>query len=104
MALLSQRFDWRGALVIVQPQTVIRWHRQCFRTLWGKKSLAGRPSIPTELQSLIRRMANENITWGEERIANELWVKHSAAINATKCWDARSMWNNLVTALPSSRR
>ena len=61
MAFLSQRFDWRDALVIVQPRTPIRWHRQCYRTLWRNKSQAGRPTIPPELQLLIRRMANENI-------------------------------------------
>ena len=72
MAYLSWRFDWRDALVIVQPRTLIRWHRQCFRKLWRNKSQAGRPSIPPEVQQLIRRMADENITWGEERIANEL--------------------------------
>jgi len=75
MAFLSQRFDWRDALVIVQPRTLIRWHRQCYRTFWRNRSQAGRPAIPLELQRLIRRMANENITWGEERIANELLLK-----------------------------
>ena len=64
MAFLSQRFDWRDALVIVQPRTLIRWHRQSYRTLWRNKSRAGRPAIPPELQQLIRHMANENITWG----------------------------------------
>jgi len=75
MAFLSKRFDWRDALVIVQPPTLIRWHRQCSRTFWRNKSQAGRPAILLELQRLIRRMANENITWGEERIANELLQK-----------------------------
>ena len=72
IAFLSQRFDCRDALVIVQPRTLIRWHRRSFLTLWRNKSQAGRPTIPSELQQLIRRMANENITWGEERAANEL--------------------------------
>ena len=81
MAFLSQRFDWRDALVIVQPQTLMRWHRQRFRTLWREKYQAGRPPIPLELQRLIRRMAKENITWGEERIANELWVKLSISVS-----------------------
>jgi len=81
MAFLSQRFDWRDALVIVQPRTLIRWHRQCYQTLWRNKSQAGRPPIPPELQQLIRRMANENITWGEERIANELLLKLGIALS-----------------------
>jgi putative transposase len=42
---------------------------------WRYKSRPGRPPIPLELRQLIRRMASENPLWGEERIANELWVK-----------------------------
>jgi putative transposase len=72
---LAQCFNWRQALVIVQPATLIRWHRQGFRLFWRWKSTPGRPPIPPDLQALIRRMACENPTWGEERIANELWLK-----------------------------
>ena len=68
-------FDWRGALVVVQPATMIRWHRAGWRLLWRMKSRAGRPPIPKELRELIRRMARENVLWGEERIANELLLK-----------------------------
>jgi putative transposase len=46
-----------------------------WRIFWRWKCRAGRPSIPSELRSLIRRMAAENPLWGEERIANELLVK-----------------------------
>jgi putative transposase len=72
---LARWFDWRRALVIVQPQTLTRWHRQGFRLFWRWKSRPGRPPIPPELQALIRRMAHENLTWGAERIANELLLK-----------------------------
>ena len=72
---LSRFFDWRAALVIVQPATLIRWHRQGFRLFWRWKSTPGRPSLPRGLQALIRRMALENPTWGQERIANELLLK-----------------------------
>src|SRR5262252_5378432 len=72
---LGRWFDWRQALAIVQPGTFIRWHRQGFRLFWRWKSRAGRPPIPAALQALIRRMARENPTWGEERIANELLLK-----------------------------
>ena len=75
LALLSQLFDWRGAVVVVQPATMIRWHRAGWRLLWRVKSRRGRPPIPEELRALIRRMANENHLWGEERIANELLLK-----------------------------
>jgi putative transposase len=68
-------FDWRPALAVVQPATLIRWHRRGFRLFWRWQSTPGRPPIPPDLQALIRRMAWENPTWGEERIANELWLK-----------------------------
>ena len=75
LALLARLFDWRGALVVVQPATMIRWHRAGWRLLWRMKSRPGRPPIPIELRELIRRMARENVLWGEERIANELLLK-----------------------------
>jgi putative transposase len=72
---LARCFDWRQALAVVQPATFIRWHRQGFRLFWRWKSHPGRPPIPPDLQALIRRMAQDNPTWGEERIANELSLK-----------------------------
>ena len=72
---LARWFDWRQALVLVQPQTFTRWHRQGFRLFWRWKSRPGRPPIPPDLQALIRRMARENPSWGEERSANELLLK-----------------------------
>jgi putative transposase len=72
---LARWFDWRHALVIVQPATLIRWHRQGFRSYWRWTSRPGRPPIPADLRALIRRMAQDNPTWGEERIANELLLK-----------------------------
>jgi transposase InsO family protein len=72
---LARWFDWRRALVIVQPATLIRWHRQGFRLFWRWTSRRGRPPIPPALQALIRQMARENPTWGQERIANELSLK-----------------------------
>jgi transposase InsO family protein len=75
LALLSQLFDWRDALVVVRSETLIRWHRAGWRLFWRIKSRPGRPPIPLELRHLIRRMATENPVWGEERIANELLLK-----------------------------
>jgi transposase InsO family protein len=72
---LGRWFDWRQALAIVQPATFTRWHRQGFRWFWRWQSRPGRPRIPGDLQALIRRMACENPTWGQERIANELLLK-----------------------------
>ena len=72
---LGRWFDWRQVLAIVQPATFLRWHRQGFQLFWRWKSRPGRPRIPAELQALIRQMAQDNPTWGQERIANELLLK-----------------------------
>jgi transposase InsO family protein len=72
---LSRWFNWRQALAVVQPDTFIRWHRQGFRLFWRWKSQPGRPPIPPELQALIRQMARDNPTCGQERIANERVLK-----------------------------
>jgi transposase InsO family protein len=67
--------DWRSALVIVKPETVIRWHRQGFRLYWRWNSTGcrpGRPMIEPELRALIRRMSKDNPTWGAPRIQSEL--------------------------------
>jgi putative transposase len=75
MMWLSYCFDWHSALRIVKPETFIAWHRKGFRWFWRYKSKPGRPSLPKDLQALIRCMALENPTWGQERIANELLLK-----------------------------
>ena len=76
MVTLSRFFDWRNALVIVKPNTFIRWHRTAFRNFWQWKSRKrGRPTLPNNIRVLIREMACQNPTWGEERIANELLLK-----------------------------
>ncbi len=70
LAWWSRWCDWRSCLIVVRPETAIRWHRAGWRLLWRYKSRPGRPRIPIELRQLIRRMAGENPLWGEERIAN----------------------------------
>jgi putative transposase len=67
--------DWRSILVIVKPETVIKWHRQGFKCYWRWKSRAGRvgrPRIDREIRDLIRHMSHENPTWGVPRIQAEL--------------------------------
>ena len=66
---------WRSSLVIVQPETVVRWHRQGFRLYWRKKSRSrsdGRPALDTGVRALIRRICVANPTWGAPRIHGEL--------------------------------
>ena len=65
---------WRQALVLVQPATVVDWHRRGFRAYWRWKSRArgGRPRIDPSVRQLIRHMWNSNPTWGAPRIQAEL--------------------------------
>ena len=66
---------WRSTLVIVQPATVLAWHRQGFQLYWRWRSRpnpVGRPRLDAEIRHLIRRMARENPTWGRRRIQAEL--------------------------------
>jgi hypothetical protein len=62
------------AIVIVRPETVVRWHRAGFRHYWRwmSKRRGGRPPISAELRALIRRMSLENVLWGAPRIQGEL--------------------------------
>ncbi len=63
------------AVVIVKPETVIAWHRKGFRAFWAWKSRPrrrGRPPVPAEVRTLIRRMTRENPLWGAPRVHGEL--------------------------------
>jgi len=85
-AILSRIWgNWRSALLIVQPDTVIRWHRRGFKIFWRWKSRAkrGRPSIELEIRRLIRRMSRENPLWGTPRIRSELRLLGYEASKAT---------------------
>jgi hypothetical protein len=65
--------NWRSALLIVRPETILRWHRQGFRLYWRWKSRrAGRPDTAQEIRALIRKMCLANPTWGAPRIHGEL--------------------------------
>jgi len=75
LVLLARRArSWRSALLIVQPDTVLRWHRQGFRLLWAARSRPAQrtPRVPTETVALIVGMARDNRLWGAERIRGEL--------------------------------
>jgi putative transposase len=67
--------DWRSALAIVKPETVLAWHRAGFRLFWTWKVRHGqpvRPVISREARELIRKMCRDNPTWGAPRIHGEL--------------------------------
>src|ERR1700694_5176054 len=63
-----------NAIIVVKPETVIRWHGRGFRAYWRWKSrhLGGRPRIDSETRALIRHMNHENPLWGAPRIHGEL--------------------------------
>ena len=67
--------DWRSALIIVKPETVIAWHRKGFRLFWTWKvrhGQTGRPAVSQEVRDLIRTMSRANQLWGAPRIHGEL--------------------------------
>src|ERR1700730_10378980 len=65
---------WKQALLIVQPETLLRWHRQGFKPYWKYRSRAAapKPKIAEETVALIKEMARNNRLWGAERIRGEL--------------------------------
>jgi putative transposase len=85
--LLSRLWpSWRSALAIVQPETVVKWHRKGFRLFWtwkSRRSKPGRPRIEREIRDLIRRMSRENPTWGAPRILSELLLLDHEVAEAT---------------------
>jgi hypothetical protein len=75
LVLLAHRvWGWKDALHVVQPDTLLRWHRQGFKLYWRRKSkgTARQPRIPEETIALIKEMAVENRLWGSPRIRDEL--------------------------------
>ena len=78
--------NWRSTLILVQPETVIRWQRQGFKLFWRCKSRGrkpGRPPIEREIRDLIRRISRENPTWGAPRILSELLLLGHDVAEAT---------------------
>jgi putative transposase len=65
---------WKQALYLVQPETLLRWHRELFRVFWKHKSKASsrKPKLTPETISLIKEMAANNRMWGAERMRGEL--------------------------------
>lgn len=75
LVLLASRVqNWKETLLILKPDTLLRWHRQGFRLFWKFKSRrrGGRPRLATETIHLIQQMAKANVLWGAERIRGEL--------------------------------
>lgn len=67
--------NWRTAVVLVRPDTVVRWHRDWLRRRWTRRSTPrakGRPPVTREIRALVREMATANPLWGAPRIHGEL--------------------------------
>jgi len=72
--LASMARTWKQALFIVQPETLLRWHRQGLKLFWKYKSRAAslKPRTSQETVALIKEMARDNRLWGAERLRGEL--------------------------------
>src|SRR5258708_3804811 len=75
MVLLSSKVKtWKQALLIIQPETILRWHRELFKWVWRRKSKprGHRHPLSAVLIALIKQLVIENRLWGAERIRGEL--------------------------------
>ncbi|OGO20745.1 MAG: hypothetical protein A2Z14_16655 [Chloroflexi bacterium RBG_16_48_8] len=63
---------WQQTFNIVQPDTLLGWHRELFSLYWRRKSKMRKPCISHETIALIKKMEKENCLWGPERIRGEL--------------------------------
>src|ERR1700719_964301 len=90
--------QWRESLVIVKPETVLRWRRNGWAAIWGYRSRGhwqgGRPRVAGEVRRLITQMARENFLWGAPRIHGELLMLGFSVSQATvsRYMAARSRW------------
>src|SRR5262245_8548252 len=100
------------AAKLVEPETILRWHRSGFKAFWRWKSRkrAGRPRIDRGLRDLIQRMSKENLLWGASRIHGELLMLGSRLPNR-RCprrvagpTDHRGLPVGISTCLPSARQ
>jgi putative transposase len=107
LLLASQLPRWKQALLILKPNTLLRWHRQGFRLFWRLKSRArhGRPPLSQDLVTLIQQMAAENPRWGIERIRGELLklgipvakdTLHTYLRRARPSWSPSQAWNTFL--------
>jgi putative transposase len=113
--LCAVRGNWRSALIIVQPETVIAGHRRGFRLFWRwkiRRGQRGRPGVPKDVRQLIRTMSRENPLWGAPRIHGELLklgievgqtsvAKYMIRLHKPPSQTGRTFLDNHVTTLVS---
>ena len=98
LSFLARLTDsWQSALHIVQPETLLRWHRDLFRWYWRRKSKtkSNQPRIPQETIGLIRQMAQENPLWK----AKKNWVRYKAPPYIP----SSGRWNQVIISSSSSQ-
>jgi hypothetical protein len=101
--VLAHRFcsAWKSSLIIVTPETVVRWHRAGFRLYWSLisrvKKQVGRKRLSKEIRNLIFRMVAENPTWGAPRIHGELLMLgfDVSERSRPKIWSGSTRWPSL---------
>jgi hypothetical protein len=96
-----------NAVMIIRPETLVRWHRAGFRRYWRWKSRnpGGRPRIDAGLRALIRRMSIENWLWGAPRIYRELFKLGVAVAQSTVAkYMGQDRWQPLACNAPCGWR
>ena len=105
LVLLSRLVrNWRDAVLLVKPDTILHWHREGYRLFWRWKSRRPgkpQPRLPAEHIALIRRMAEGNATWGAERIRGELL---KLGIHVAKRTIQKYMWAVRPPAPPRGQK
>jgi hypothetical protein len=104
---------WKEALFLIQPETLLRWHRELLRVFWKHKSQARskKPGLLPEMITSIKQVASNNRLWGAERIRGELLkldIRRSQTDDSKvyeACSPQMSPWTDLedVTAQPCGR-
>jgi putative transposase len=91
VVLASRVKDWKNALLIVKPETVLHWHREGFKLFWRWKSKgqARKPRISEETIALIKQMAVDNRRWGAKRKRGGCGADHSPRLCSR--WRSRSL-------------
>jgi transposase len=85
LAQLLSRPSWNR--LFVRPETLLRWHRDLARRRWSYPHRRGRPSISSEIRTLVLRLSRENLTWGYRRIHGELGrLGYKDRIGASTVW------------------
>jgi putative transposase len=93
--------NWRDALLIVKPATVLGWHRRLFKIYWRRKSRPRPPRMVPGTAALIRRIALENVRWGAEKIRGELL---KLGVKVSKRTVQRIMWKARRDTDPGARQ